>query len=418
MDAVPTAARVSSASLSPVDRRALVAVGAQFFVNGLILASYLPRLPELRDRAGLTVDQLGFALTAAGVAGVAASLVVGRLIARFGTRLVIIVGGLGLCGALLLMGVAATPATFVLALAGLSFCDLVVDIAMNLQGSWISARRATPVMNRLHGLWSLGTVIGGAAAAQLSALEVPIDRHLPAAAVVLAVIVVTMGRSLLRTDEGTSHDDIECADDDREPIEPGGDESTRGGVSTAGGGGDARWVIVRLAVAGAAAFLLEQSTADWAAIRLTDDLGASSATGALGFVAFTAGMLLGRASGDLAQLRLGPDRLRSGALALAVIGLAIAFLASSAPLALVGFAVGGVGVATLLPRIYDEAAQIPGARRTALAAMTGATRVSALFGPAIIGVLASTSLSVGAAVVIMLSVAATTFVAVTRQSMP
>ncbi|MEM9034889.1 MAG: MFS transporter [Actinomycetota bacterium] len=391
---------MSTAPLSPTDRKALVAVGAQFLVNGLILSSFLPRLPELRDRAGLSIGELGFALTSAGLAGIAASLVVGRVIARFGTRTVIIAGGFGLCGALALMGVASSPLLFVIALGGMSFCDLIVDIAMNLQGSWLSARRSTPVMNRLHGLWSLGTVIGAAIAAQLSAFEVPITAHFVVAALVFSVIVATIGRSLLRADEGTD-DDIAAAEADDEAVE---------GAAT-------RWIIIRLAIAGAAAFLLEQTTADWSAVRLSDDLDASSGVAASGFVAFTIGMFLGRASGDLAHQRLGAERLRNVAIALALTGLPVAFLAPSAPLALAGFVLGGTGVATLLPRIYDEAAQIPGSRRTGLAAMTGATRVTGLFGPAVVGLLASSALSVGAAVTTVIAAAGVVFVVVTRRPM-
>ena len=44
---------------------------------------------------------------------------------------------------------------------GMTGFDVLVDVSMNMQASWLSARRHTPVMNRLHGLWSLGTVVGG-----------------------------------------------------------------------------------------------------------------------------------------------------------------------------------------------------------------------------------------------------------------
>jgi len=63
-------------------------------------------------------------------------------------------------------------------LAVLAFLDVVIDIAMNMQGSVLSARRATPVMNRLHGMWSVGTVVSGSAAAAMAAQSVPLLWHL------------------------------------------------------------------------------------------------------------------------------------------------------------------------------------------------------------------------------------------------
>ncbi|MFT7475001.1 MAG: hypothetical protein ACI81L_001933, partial [Verrucomicrobiales bacterium] len=40
--------------LTPTESRALKAVAVQFFVNGAVVASYVPRLPSIRDN--LDVD--------------------------------------------------------------------------------------------------------------------------------------------------------------------------------------------------------------------------------------------------------------------------------------------------------------------------------------------------------------------------
>ena len=36
-----------------IDRRALQSVAVQFFANGLVYATFIPRLPEIRDRVGI-----------------------------------------------------------------------------------------------------------------------------------------------------------------------------------------------------------------------------------------------------------------------------------------------------------------------------------------------------------------------------
>lgn len=58
-------------SLDLRDRRALVAVAGQFFVNGAMTASFLARAPQIRDRIGVSVDEFGALLTLAAADGTA-----------------------------------------------------------------------------------------------------------------------------------------------------------------------------------------------------------------------------------------------------------------------------------------------------------------------------------------------------------
>ena len=111
------------------------------------------------------------------------------------------------------------------ALAMLYTFDVVYDIAMNLQGSWLSARRHAPVMNRLHGLWSLGTVIGGVIAARAAAAGVSLATHLLVVSGVLLVTLLFVGRGLLPVDEHVATDDVV---DDADRPDPGDQIDPRG----------------------------------------------------------------------------------------------------------------------------------------------------------------------------------------------
>ena len=162
----------------PGDRRALQSVSTQFFANGVVYATFVPQLPEIRDRVGISIGALGFVLTLAGISGLIGSLLTGRVIARFGTRRVLIVGTLLSIGSLPVVGFATTPAMLIAGLVGLLFFDVFIDVAMNVQGSELSARRRTPVMNRLHGLWSLGGVAGAVVTVLASHADVSVSVHL------------------------------------------------------------------------------------------------------------------------------------------------------------------------------------------------------------------------------------------------
>ena len=165
---------------------------------------------------------------------------------------------------------------------------------------------------------------------------------------------------------------------------------------------------------GAAAILPEMINSDWAAFRMTDDLGTSEARAGLAFVAFTAGMVTGRMSGDTVAARAGGGFLLQGATALAIAGTALATLLSSEWSVFVGLYVAGLGVSVMFPQLYDRAARSarPGA---ALGALTAGIRVALLAVPALVGTLADTAtFTVGEAIAVVVIPASLAVLVLTR----
>ena len=379
------------------DRRALWAVATQFFVNGAVFASFMPRLPEIRDQIGITVDRVGLLMSLAGLTGLLGSVAVGPAISRFGTRLVMTGTAAVIALTLPLVGFARSQYTLAVALAIILGLDVLVDVAMNMQGSWLSARRHTPVMSRLHGLWSLGTVIGGLASARIAAAGVPLTTHLPAATAVLLAAVFLVSRWALRTDEA--------------PVE-------EPSVPSTGRRGGRGWVLGLFVLAGMSALAVEATSIDWAAFRFADDLGAAPGRAALAYVAVTGGMTVGRFSGDWAIDRLGVDGLGRLSALLTGAGLASATLMDVEWIALIGFFTAGMGIAVMLPTIYDRAAKHPGRPGVGLGALTAGLRIATIIFPAAVGWLASTSLSVGAAMALVTIPAVVAFAVITRALPP
>ncbi len=389
---------MAGASSNPSERRALAAVAVQFFVNGVLWASVAARLPEVRDRAGVTVAGLGLILSIGGAVGLIGSGLAGRIVERWGTRQVLLVAGAGLVGSVLLVATATAPWMLALGVGAVAFCDVIVDIAMNLQGSWISARRRIPVMNRLHGLWSLGTVSGGLGAAAAAALSLSMTTHVVVVAFTGASLLAVVARDLLAVDRSHAADDSDS------------------GAADASRSVRALRQMVLLALAGAFALVMEQTASDWAAFRLADDFGASAALSGLAYVAFTAGMTTARFGGDWAQVRLGREGLHRVAVVFAGAGLALAALGPSRWPVLIGYAIAGIGIATFFPRIYDDAARLPGRTGAGLGAMTAGSRLAGFVAPSIVGALAATSLSIGQAVAIVALPCAVGFALVTARS--
>jgi MFS family permease len=407
--------------LSARDRRALVSVAIQFFVNGAVWASVLPRLPEVRDRTGLTVAGLGLILTVGGALGLASSAFAGRIVERIGTRRVLTIGSSVMIAAVVVVANARSPAVLALGVASFAFVDVLIDISMNLQGSWISARRREPVMNRLHGLWSLGTVGGGAGAALAAGLGISLAVHVAVVAAVGVVLVVVVATGLLRVDEdhadptgeeSTGEESTGAAATGTPPV------SATAAAPRAGRPVTPRRPMILLALAGAFALVIEQTASDWAAFRLSDDLAVSPGRAGLGFVAFTTGMTVARFGGDAAQARLGRDGLHRIAVGLAVAGLVVATVVQEPWTVTGGYLVAGLGVATFFPKIYDDAARLPGRRGAGLGALTAGSRLAGFAAPSLVGGLAATDLGVGAAVAIVTLPCAAGFAAVTARTRP
>jgi len=392
------------------DRRALQSVATQFFANGVVYATFIPRLPEIRDRVGISIGTLGLVLMLGSFAGLVGSLFTGRVIARLGTRRVMIWGALLSVGSLPVVGFATSPWMLVAGLTGVLFFDVFIDVAMNVQGSALSARRHTPVMNRLHGLWSLGTVTGGAATVVLVRAGVEAPAQLTATAVLLVGALTFIAPGLLRSDE-PHRVELDAESHERPAADLPGAAPPDGGPEAAGPvrsrRSPRRLTAAALGVGGATAMTMEVSNGDWATFRLVDDLATGPGVGGLAFLGFTVGMTAGRLGGDWVQVRLGAGRLLRLATVVAAAGAAAATLVPNAAVAVAGFVVAGLGVATMFPQLYDRAARADGPPGSGFAAMLVGQRSAAIVSPLVVGALADTAaLGVGDAVAIVVLPAA------------
>jgi MFS family permease len=237
-------------------------------------------------------------------------------------------------------------------------------------------------MNRLHGLWSLGILAGGLGAVAANAAGLSTLTHLVIVAAVMALVLRFVTRSLLPDDE-EGHGAAAV----RAPA-PNASRRTRLAP------------VVLLMFAGMFAVVAEATGGDWASFRLTDDFAAAAAVGSLAFVAYTVGMTSMRFAGDWLQLRIGHVSLHRFSVGIAIGGFALASLVPNKTASIVGFLLVGIGVATFMPKLYDDAARLPGRRGSGMGAMTGGMRVAYLVTPVAVGGLAGMTSSVGDAIAI------------------
>ncbi|MCA0145257.1 MFS transporter [Blastococcus sp. LR1] len=372
----------SAPPVSAPPRAARAAVGTWFFVNAVLYAQVLPRLPEIKADLDLSNAALGTALAAAPAGALLAALWSAPLIRRLGSGWVAVYGLVLL--AALMSAVAVAPSWAVLAgvLLVVGAVDALVDVAQNAHGLRVERRYDRSIFNAFHGLWSVGAVAGALIGSAAAGLDVPLGWHLGGVGVFFAAVALVSSRAML---PGADEDDR--APEVRAPA-AGGALSTRS---------RSLLLLGAFGLLAAAGVFVEDAGASWSAIYLREDLGAGAATAGLGLVALQTTMTVGRLTGDRVVDRFGQRAVTRVGGVLVALGMGAALAFPSIPGTLAGFAVAGLGVATLVPAAYAAADRLPGLPPGAgLSMINWLLRAGLLISPPLVGVIAdAASLRVG-----------------------
>ncbi|RSS79515.1 MFS transporter [Streptomyces sp. WAC06614] len=360
-------------------RRARFAIAAVFCTHGAVTGSFATRIPWIQEHAGLDAGSLGLALACPAVGAALTMPLAGRINHRFGARTALR-GLLALWTLSLVLPslapnlVALCAALFVYgATAGMS------DVAMNALGVETENRMGRSIMSSLHGMWSVGALVGSAAgtlAAQAGA-DARLH-HLLAALALTAVGLVAVGGVL----------DLRSADD--APAPPHFARPPRAALL--------------IGLVGFAAVFAEGASLDWSGVYLRDVLGTGAGAAAASTTAFALTMAAARLVGDRVVDRFGAVRtVRAGGV-LATAGGLLVVLWQQPVAALVGFGLIGLGVAVVVPLAFAAAGRSGPAPAQAIAGVATITYTSGLIAPSAIGAVAdATSLVVSFGLVTLLA---------------
>jgi len=352
-------------SLSPpVATRQQHATRAAFFLPGFAIAAWAPLVPFAKARIGLDDASLGLALLCLGTGSLLAMPLAGALAARFGCRALMLATLLLACIALPLLTVAPSAITLGLALfvfgAGIGACDCV----MNLQAVMVERDAARPMMSGFHAFYSIGGAVGAAAMTALLAMGVA--PWMGAGLLVAAMLLLVLASAPhWRTDR--------AADDAPMFAMPHG-------------------IVLLIGVLCFVAFLAEGVMLDWSAVFLHEVQGVPAGNAGLGFFVFAVAMTVTRLLGDRVIAYLGHHRAILLGAVVGAGGLLLASLADALPLALLGYALIGMGCANIVPALFSLAGrQTAMPESLAIPAVTTLGYAGVLAGPALVGFIAQAS---------------------------
>ena len=338
-----------------------------FFINGAVLATWVPLIPAVQQKLALNAGELGIALLGVAVGAVISTPSTGWLVGRAGGRRVVTLAAIVGCVVLPFLPLAPTLPVLALTLVVFGAALATMDVAMNIHGSVVEALYQRPLMSTFHGFYSIGGFVGALAGGALAGLDIgPFDRAL-GPALLLGAAAIAAHHWLPPAQPHTA--------------------STPKKVRTRG-----VRLSVPLAALGLMAFcslLAEGASGDWSAVYLHKSLGTDAAVAATAFAAFSVAMAAGRLSGDWLTSRLGATQLLRIGGAVAALGLTATLFLGRPAFAVVGFGLIGLGLANVVPTIFSAAGRSRSlAPRVAIAAVASAGYAGLLAGPPLIGFIA------------------------------
>lgn len=337
-----------------------------FIMRGFILGNWIARVPAIAEHLGVSRTELGSVLIAGAIGALISFQTSAPRISHIGSAKAILIFGIGWLLAYPMAAFAPSTVFFFVVLLWFGFCNGTTDVALNAQAVEIERRIDRPILSTMHGMFSVGALLGTAVGGLLAAMQVGIGPQFLVIAVVQVIFWWYLNPQLVPD----------------EPVAPS--------VRTPGNrrpifsiGPRILWPL------GAIAFcvgLVEEAFADWGALYLTEDLMTNPGLAAMGYTIFSLTMLIGRLAGDRMIRAIGPVVvLRAGA-ALGSFGL-LAGVAIDTPWAfLTAFGLAGLGFSTIIPIVYRAAGSTPGVDRAAgVAAVATACYSAFLIGPPAMG---------------------------------
>ncbi|WP_416797333.1 MFS transporter [Ciceribacter azotifigens] len=333
------------------------------------MGSWAPKIPLFAGTLGLSESGLGIMLFVFGAGSLLLMPIAGFQIARFGSRQVVQVTTILFIPTLL--GISLVDSVWSGAIAVFLFGGLTgaMDVAMNANAVEVERAMRRSIMSSCHAFWSLGGLVGSALGGYLIAVTGDLGHSV--LMVATALILFLIARPSILADRPHVSEQRTKA---RLPLTP------------------LPWLVGLVALF---SMIPEGATLDWGALYLRTELGASVSFSGFAFAAFSLAMAGMRFAGDLVRDRLGAVRTLRLCTAASFIGLVTAGLAPNLTVALLGFAVAGVGISNMVPIAFSAGGNIPGlAPGIGLSVVTTLGYSGILFAPSVIGFVAEhTSLS-------------------------
>ncbi|MGL3804687.1 MFS transporter [Paeniglutamicibacter sp. R2-26] len=348
-----------------------------FFLCGYAFATWVARLPAVREELSLSTSDVGILLFALAIGSIGGLAFAANILARMGVRRGIATGlvclGLGLAALGAVTDLTSNVPAAVLILVFYGFVFSATDVMMNVDGAAVERAIGKTLLPMMHAFFSLGTIVGAVSGAAAARANIGVLWNFAGVGLLIVVLGLVFARNVTAL----------------EPTVEGGEAMPKEDLPwirrVLGVFRDGHLMLIGLMVAGLA--FAEGSANDWLAIASVDEHQFTEAGGALVFGAFVTAMTAGRFFGGPLIDRYGHKRALVSMGTLGLAGIALFILAPAPWAVFAGALLWGIGGSLGFPVGMSVAAAHPtdGPRRVGIVAIFGYS--SMLVGPPVIGFL-------------------------------
>ena len=351
-------------------RRARIAVTVTFISNGFTAGTFVARIPDFKRILEISNGTLGGSLLFVSIGVFLALRPAGKSAARHGSKPVVFWATLALAIACVLVGLLLSLQWFWISLFLLGYSIATQDVAMNAHAVLVEQRAGRRLMSAFHGMFSVGTLIGGILGGLFSQWEItPLNQSLVLMVIYIAAAFVV--RPMYLPAEADKHD------------------------FSAGPRAKHPFIFWILGFFGLFAAISEGAAGDWGGVLARDAFGATPFISTLPYIVFCTAMIIGRFSGDYLAHRFGASLVIASGGIISGTGLTIGLIVGGIPAIMVSWFLLGIGLSVVIPLMFSAAGTLATkkyagviAPSEAVAKVSGVSYFGFVLGPPMIGFIA------------------------------
>ncbi len=320
-----------------------------FFIQPVVFGVWLALIPEVQSGLNLDKSQLALGLMGAPTGMLMTLPFAGKITNIFGIRKILYVGFPVFFLSITLIGLVDGLYSLFLVLFLVGVSMSLLELALNVHAGRVEKHTRRVIMNRCHGFWSLGIMTGSLLGSALHSESTVLMILIMCASALFPVAwLLSLGLP--------SYENVNSA------------EMSPALVIT-----QFPTILIGICFFTFGISMTEGAMADWASVYVKEMLGPEAQGTGYGFGLFAAFMALGRFFGDYLKIKLGTIIVARVFVILAILGLIILVTADDLWLALVGFALTGMGVSIGFPLAVTSAASIDDKREASYVAFLSLT---------------------------------------------
>jgi len=351
-------------------RRARIAVTITFITNGFTAGTFVARIPDFKRILDISNGTLGGSLLFVSIGVFLALRPAGKSAARYGSKPVVFWATLALAIFCVLVGLLLSLQWFWISLFLLGYSIATQDVAMNAHAVLVEQRAGRRLMSAFHGMFSVGTLIGGILGGLFSQWEItPLNQSLVLMVIYIAAAFVVQPMYLPA--EADKHD------------------------FSAGPRAKHPFIFWILGFFGLFAAISEGAAGDWGGVLARDAFGATPFVSTLPYIVFCTAMIIGRFSGDYLAHRFGASLVIASGGIISGTGLTIGLIVGGIPAIMVSWFLLGIGLSVVIPLMFSAAGTLATkkyagviAPSEAVAKVSGVSYFGFVLGPPMIGFIA------------------------------